>query len=201
MPMPAFAPFSNEDFEALGDWLVRRGKGIFDVVELEGFLTAIIIGPNTLSPIAWLPKVWGGKQPTKFKDLNELNRFIALVMGFHNSIAVVFETAPGEYEPTFYESGGRGKKVIIVDEWCVGFIKGMRMDSSGWKLLRRERPELLRPIELFGTQGGWRECEAGGEAKMHAMWSPRIAPAVRDIHAFWLPHRERIRASPAPRQH
>jgi len=199
--MPPFAPFSSEDFETLGDWLVRRGKGIFDVVELEGFLTAIIIGPNALSPLAWLPKVWGGKQPTKFKDLGELNRFMALVMGFYNSIAVVFETAPREFEPTFYESRGRGKKVIVVDEWCVGFVKGVRMDSSGWKRLRREKPELLRPIELFGTAGGRRECEASGETKMHALWSPRIAPAVRAIYAFWLPHRKRVRAPPAPLRH
>ena len=61
--MPAITPFSDEDFETLGNWLVRRAKGISDIVELEGFLTAIVIGPNTLSPLAWLPKVWGGKNP------------------------------------------------------------------------------------------------------------------------------------------
>lgn len=199
--MGPFVPFSDEDFKTLSDWLMRRGKGIFDVVELEGFLTAIVIGPNTLSPLAWLPKVWGGNQPTGFKDPDELNRFIALIMGFYNSIAVVFETAPGEFEPTFYESRDKGRKVIIVDEWCVGFIKGMRMDSRGWKLLKRERPELLKPIELFGTRGGWLECEARGELAMHTEWSPRVAPAVRDIHAFWLPHRKRVLESRTRRQH
>ena len=199
--MPSFIPFSDNEFEALGNWLMRRGKGIFDIVELEGFLTAVIIGPNTISPLAWLPKVWGGKQPTAFKDLDELNRFIALVMGFYNSIVADFETAPAEFEPTFYQSKGKGRKVIIVDEWCVGFIKGMRLDSAGWKLLKRERPELLKPIQLFGTRGGWNECEAGGEVKMHAAWSPRIAPAVRDIYAFWLPYRQRSLASRAERPH
>ena len=44
------AQFSDEDFETLSDWLGRRDKGIADIVELEGFLTAVIIGPNTLSP-------------------------------------------------------------------------------------------------------------------------------------------------------
>jgi hypothetical protein len=42
--------FSEEDFQTLSDWLLRRGKGIFDIVELDGFFTAIVIGPNTLSP-------------------------------------------------------------------------------------------------------------------------------------------------------
>jgi len=199
--MPAFAQFSDEDFGTLSDWLMCRRKGIYDIVELEGFLTAIIIGPNTLSPIAWLPKVWGGKHPTGFKDLDELNRFIALVMGFYNSIVAIFETAPGEFEPTFYQSQGKSRKVIIVDEWCAGFIKGMRMDSTAWKFLKRQRPDLLKPVELFGTRRGWYECEAAGEVKMHAVWSPRVAPAVRGIHAYWLPHRQRTLASRSQRPH
>ena len=187
------AEFPDEDFEELSDWLRGRGKGITDIVELEGFLTAIVIGPNTLSPLAWLPKVWGGKPD--LKDLDELNRFVALVMRFYNSIVVIFETTPNEFEPTFYERKIRGKAVFIVDEWCWGFIKGMRLDTVGWKPLRRERPELLKPLKLFGTNAGFRELDAGGADKMHALWSPRIAPAVRDIHTYWLPHRRRILGS------
>jgi uncharacterized protein len=156
---------------------------IYDVIELEGSLTAIVIGPNTLSPLQWPPKVWGGKTP-KFGDLEELNRFTALVMGFYNSIVAAFEFAPGEFEPTFYESRMGRKRVIIVDEWCTGFLKGIRLDSPSWKPLKRERPELLKPIELFGSVAGWRELKAGGEVRMHTTWSPRIAPAVREIYAY-----------------
>ncbi len=194
------AEFSNEDFETLSDWLLRRGKGIFDIVELEGFLTAIVIGPNTLSLLSWLPKIWGGKHPD-FRDLEEMNRFVALVMRFYNNIVLTFETSPGEFAPTFYESQVKRKTVIIVDEWCAGLMKGLRLDSASWKLLKRERPELLKPLELFGTRAGWRELEAGGEAAMHEKWSPRIAPAVRDIHAFWLPHRRRVVSEHRSRPH
>jgi uncharacterized protein len=186
--------FSDKDFEDLSDWLMRRDRGIFDIVELDGFLTAIVIGPHTLSPLSWLPKVWGGKQP-KFKDTEELNRFLALVMGYYNLIVASFESDPGRFEPTFYESKLEGKTVIVVDEWCGGFVKGMRLDCAGWKPLKRERPDLLKPIELFGTRRGWRELEAGGETAMHAAWSPRIAPAVREIYAFWLPHRQQVLSS------
>jgi hypothetical protein len=66
----------------------------------------------------------------------------------------------------------------------------MRLDTPGWKPLKRERPDLLKPIELFGTPAGWRELEATGDAAMHAAWSPRIAPVIRDIYAYWLPHRQ-----------
>jgi len=185
-PLPS--TFTNDEFEELAAWLERRSTGIYDIVELEGFLTAIVIGPNTLSPNLWLPKVWGGKAP-KFKDLEELNHFIALVMGLHNDLALIFDQAPDQFHPTFYESKVDSRRVRIVDEWCVGFLKGMRLDSAGWKPLKREQPEILKPIELFGSKAGWRELKAGGDEKMHRRWAPKITPAVRSIHAYWIPHR------------
>jgi uncharacterized protein len=183
-----YPSFSNDAFDELAAWLIRRRTGITDVVELEGFLTALVIGPNTVSPALWLPKVWGGRTP-KFKDLAEMNRFVALVMGLYNDIALTFDQAPQTFRPTFYESRVERRRVVIVDEWCFGFLKGMRLDARGWKPLKRERPELLKPIELFGSPAGWKECEAGGDEKMHGRWSPKVAPAVRAIHAYWIPHR------------
>ena len=183
-----FSPFTEEKFDELAAWLERRSKGILDIVELEGLLTALVIGPNLVHPTTWLPKVWGGKNP-KFNDLEELNRFVALLMGLHNDLALVFDQAADQFEPTFYESTSAGKQVQIVDEWCVGFLKGMRLDAASWKPLKRERPELLKPIELFGSKAGWRELDAGGAEKMHRLWAPRITPAVIAIHAFWIPHR------------
>ena len=40
------AQLSDEDFETLSDWLGRRGKGITDIVELEGFRTVIVTAPG-----------------------------------------------------------------------------------------------------------------------------------------------------------
>ena len=43
---PVPCPFSDEEFDELAAWLERRSTGIGDIVELEGLLTAIVIGPN-----------------------------------------------------------------------------------------------------------------------------------------------------------
>jgi uncharacterized protein len=189
------ALFSDDDFEQLNAWLLKRAREICDIVTLEGFLTAIVIGRDTISPMLWLSKVWGKGKP-QFKDLGELNHFTALVMGLYNEIAGCFEQDSASFEPSFYEQRYDDQTVVIVDEWCEGFIKGMRLDTEGWKPLKRERPELLRPIELFGTRAGWRKLEQGGEAAMHATWSVRIAPAVRAIYAYWLPYRRAVQATP-----
>src|ERR1017187_2979184 len=133
------ASFSDSDFEQLAAWLQRRHSGILDIVTLEGFLTAILISPNTISTMLWLPKVWGKGKP-RFKDLQELNRSVPLVMGLYNEIAGCFEQDPAAFAPSFYERPLNDKTVIIVDEWCEGFIKGIRVDTEGWKPLKRERP-------------------------------------------------------------
>jgi uncharacterized protein len=188
--MPAsIQEFTDEQFEELDEWLLRRPTGITDMVELEGFLTAIVIGPNTLSPNRWLAKVWGGKP--KFRDLEEMNRFLALVMGFYNHLVSWFEHAPEQFHPTFYERKVDGRKIHIVDEWCYGFVKGMRLDAPGWKPLKKGRPELLKPLLLFGTPAGWKEIDASGDpAGIHKRWSRKITPAVSAIHQYWLAVRE-----------
>jgi uncharacterized protein len=177
-----------EIFDELADWLDRRRTGITDIVELEGFLTAVVIGPNTINPTLWLPKVWGGRKP-KFMNIDEMNRFVALVMALYNDLVLTFDQAPETFRPTFYESKVDRRRIIIVDEWCWGFLKGIRLDAKGWKPLKQENPELLTPIELFGSPAGWEELKSGGEVKMHRRWSPKVTPAVKAIHAFWIPHR------------
>lgn len=188
--MSAFEPpnFSDEDFDLLEAWLERRGKGILDIVELEGFLTAVAIGPVTLMPSRWLPRVLGGRN-SGFRTKQEFNEFLRLVMGFYNHIIMWFQHDPENFEPTFYERRVKGKRIFVVDEWCWGFMKGVRLNSADWKPLKKDRPELLKPIQLFGTTAGFRELDAGGAVPMHAKWSPQITPAVRAIHAYWLPKR------------
>jgi predicted nucleotidyltransferase len=60
-------------------------------------------------------------------------------------------------------------------------MKGVRLNSAEWKPLKRERPELLKPLELFGTTAGFRELDAGGAAVMHRKWSPK------GIRGFFMP--------------
>jgi hypothetical protein len=48
-----------------------------------------------------------------------MNRFVALVMGLFNDIVFIFDQAPQEFRPTFYESRDAGRRITIVDE-CAG---------------------------------------------------------------------------------
>ena len=49
------------DGDELGSFLrsVTVGEDAMDISMLDGFLTALVVGPTNLPPSLWLPKVWG----------------------------------------------------------------------------------------------------------------------------------------------
>jgi len=78
---PLMESLDEGEFEELDDLLLSDDlpDGCMDVVTLEGFLTAIAIGPVTLIPEHWLPSVFGsdaegGSVAKTARDLVE-NRF------------------------------------------------------------------------------------------------------------------------------
>jgi hypothetical protein len=73
-------------------------------------------------------------------------------------------------------------------------------DFLAFGVLSRDRFEV---IHLYGTKGGWERLKELIEAHedrvaRHQAFVDRIAPAARDIHAYWLARRaprERLRSS------
>ena len=55
------------------------------ISDLDGFLTAIAIGPELIKPSEWLPVVWGGEQPV-FADQNEAQAVLDAIMNRYNEI-------------------------------------------------------------------------------------------------------------------
>ena len=54
-------PLSDKEFDELDAFLLsdRTSDDAMTMDTLHGFLTAILIGPETIMPSEWLPKVWG----------------------------------------------------------------------------------------------------------------------------------------------
>jgi uncharacterized protein len=99
--------------------------------------------------------------------------------------------------------------VPIIDEWCWGYVKGIALDPEGWQPLIDARPEWLEVIQLYGTKSGWERLKELVDAHKdsvarHRAFVDRLAPAARNIHAYWLARRaprERLRQpnkAPAP---
>lgn len=117
-------PLSQSEIDALEGFLASphlQGSSM-DVPMLEGFLTAIVIGPRMVMPGEWLPRVWDrydASVASAFVDRRQAERITALLMRFMNGIADTFMNEPDAFEPIFCQRERRG-----APEWCEGFLAG-----------------------------------------------------------------------------
>ena len=105
-------PLSADELDALDDFLANESieDTSMDVSTLEGFLTAIAIGPRTVMPSEWLPWVWDmedGESEAGFESVEQANRIISLVMRYYNAVVHAFMDDPASFEPVFW-SGTNG---------------------------------------------------------------------------------------------
>ena len=126
-----------------------------DVSGLDGFLCAVLSGPNVIMPSEWMRWVWDfteGKQSPKFTSEKQAQRILDLLMRHANDIAVTLTQFPQYYEPLFLKRDHKGRTVSIVDEWCCGYVKGIALDPSGWQPLFEAHPDWFEAIHLYGTE-------------------------------------------------
>lgn len=199
-------PLSDEEIERLQTILLDRvdedavtdGKdeGVLDVSELDGLLTAVVSGPVTIVPSRWLPAVWGDFEPM-WRSVDDYGAFMSMLMRHMNSIAEILIEEPEAFEPMYLEHIWKGKVVVVVDEWCEGYMRGVGLAADEWRAGPPEISGLLDPIRAFTAETNWlaHEIPDGGQVKK---LRDAIAPNVRAIHAYWLARRAEDAPSAAP---
>lgn len=189
------------------DWLeaVLLNYGNDDSVlcfsELDGFLTAIVSGPNMISPNIWLSRLWGcGDYHPKWTSEKEMTRFVGLCFQHMNDIAGCLHDAPEQFEPIFNGREVKGKTYTIVEEWCFGYMKGRSLDD--WSAL----PEALRPsleaIALHGLEKNFPVIEKMSPAQFEQSIA-LIQPAALALYQHWLAQRmpaDTVRPAPVRRE-
>lgn len=182
---------SEEELEFLDEALLKYGNdhSLLNISALDGFLTAVVSGPNMILPSQWYPAMWGGAgcEPA-WENQSEMQRFMALVMQHMNSIADVLVTQPENFEALFYEREFEGEHFLLTDEWCEGYMLGTRLDQTGWA---QTPPELvqnhLSAIHLFS--GEFDDQILNMSNSVVDSLQSKIEPAVRALHAYWLQQR------------
>jgi uncharacterized protein len=194
-------PLDDEELDLLDEFLLERmddetadriaaaggDEGILDMSELDGFLTAIVSGPNSIMPSRWLPVVWGA-EPPKWESPDEFEAVFALIMRHLNSNVATLMQAPDQFEPMFNESRLEGKTYLVVDEWCIGYMRGIALDADAWTESDPQVAALLRPIRLWGTEEGWDQLDSMSEEDQ-ARERDAIPGSVRALHQYWLSRR------------
>ena len=199
MQMNLNQPLSSEEMEMLDEFLLYRtaddaydaGKdeGVFNLSMLDGFLTAVVSGPEMAPPSQWLPSLWGDDEQI-WDSEDQFRRIMSLLMRHMNGIAGALLEAPDDFEPIFLSREVEGKEYLIVDGWCEGYLRGVSLSSAKWNKGGKEIRSLLEPIALFGSEALDEELAKLPVEQIEAL-QQAVTPAVREIYRFWMARREK----------
>ena len=140
MKVPAY--LDDEQIERLANLLDQRAvpfKG-FNLEALDGYLTALVLGPDTVPAEEWQPAVWG--KPPRWADEEERAQIEALLMGHYNmaSQRVRFgdDDLPDHLAPLLWLPEDPEKEEEQEDEldvgrdWTLGFFSGVQLREDAW---------------------------------------------------------------------
>ena len=200
-PHRMMEPLSEDELEELDRFLLQELPSVVDCMtldELDGFLHAIAIGPETVMPNRWLPKVWnlddGGMMPP-MDSLERVNHLLSLVMRHYNSIVSHLEQMPDNLQPIFGTDQSKEGEYDDAGLWAHGFIEGVKLSLSAWQplLSSPQGQEWYRPLQLLGdddvTMANLDRIST--KAQIEAL-NQEVVNSVLQMHAHWLPLRQAV---------
>jgi len=105
--------------------------------ELDGFFCALVVGPETILPSEYMPRIWGGDKPAEgpvYDSEGQLRFVLDLLMRYWNGIAQ--SIAEGDpHTPAMFgaDDADRGRG------WATGFLGGLLLRQDAWVPLLRHR--------------------------------------------------------------
>jgi uncharacterized protein len=188
---------SGRELDELEGFLLSSSglKQPMNLEMVDGFLTALIVGPDTVMPSDWLPYVWdisGGGHSPEFHTPEQASRIIGIIMRMMNSIVSNFDECPDGYTPLpeMVEYGGDAEKRGAVRLWCIGFLMGISIREKSWEQLLGDEAAADSTNIISAVAGMFRDELQIGEEKEYELWVS-VPEAVRKIRAFWMPYRRR----------
>lgn len=164
---------------------------------LDGYLTALVIGPSSLKPSLWLPRVWGPRVSDEpaFESMEQAQHILDLILRHMNSIIdslrhdadaheSIFDTLVYENDPREYADG---------EMWAHGFMAGIALCRKDWQPFFDEpdAAEVLRPIHLLGSDDATPEEIALTETpEQREEIGKQISASVARIYRYWQPFRQ-----------
>jgi uncharacterized protein len=189
--LPLDNPLSEAEYDELDDFMRSDSQpsDCMDISSLDGFLTALVVGPEEVPQSEWFPVIWGtrGGQPL-FHSKKQEKRIRRLVTRFYHEVVRTFNVENGQFVPLFTYWLGEGKPQPSGMEWCTGFYLGFALRDEAWKPLceDEEHGELLDPIFFFLDEEDRLEIAAGRDPEsMREEMLGLIVPSVFGINDYW----------------
>jgi uncharacterized protein len=196
-------PLSQTELEELDELLLSFAEqheaatgedldSVLSASELDGFMTAVLSGPEFIEPAEWFAAMFSGEPPDFEADV-KVQYMFTLLMRHLNSIDELLDDDPEQFEPMLGYREVDGVDVEVADEWCMGYLRGISLRAEQWEPLWEDQPEALTTIALFGTPEGWDELEKL-DAETQQGFREMLPAMVRTIYGYW----QTLRRTPDP---
>ncbi|MBP2295246.1 YecA/YgfB family protein [Azospirillum rugosum] len=167
------------DANELEIYLRARGRmaPVSRLDALDGYLTAVLIGPKFIDPSIWIGQLLGERALLAVEETRE-NLAIQAVAHHHNRLSETMTQFPYLYRPQLPPHRDGGWDPMF---WSLGFLAATRLAPRAWKSVTNpDKPEhaafqALDPM-LFGTEA---IAEAGVPAQAKAILDLREHFKVR----------------------
>jgi uncharacterized protein len=160
------------------------GDDVMTLPELDGFLTALAIGPEPIPSDEWLPIIWNGGEPL-FRDDAQAQAVLRAIAS--RSDDIVHGLRDGSYGPLMdVDADDRP----LPQSWALGFMTGASLRQEAWtKLFESEDDDAIAyPIlALCEDEEGKPlfDLSARDRKFLIANAPEMIAGAVADIADYW----------------
>ena len=139
MKAPSF--LDDAQIERLSDLLDQRAvpfKG-FNLEALDGYLSALVVAPETVPAEEWQPAVWG--TPPRWADAAEREQVEALLQGHWNMASQRVrhgdDDLPEHLAPLLWlpeeAEAEHPDELDVGRDWAFGFFRGVELRETAWE--------------------------------------------------------------------
>ncbi len=199
-------PLSDPELDELEGFLASDlvPQDCMDLEMLDGFLTAIVSGPDNVQPSEWLPQVWseGARSSNPaFASSEQAQRIMGLMLRHMVGIQRTLGESPTRFKPLLYmpdektrsDKTRNDKTPPEASAWSEGYMAGVKLRDDEWQPLydSADARDWVFPIEAlaFGDQDP-EFVEWVDDKEKRASLVDELAVASVLIYRFWQDRRK-----------
>jgi uncharacterized protein len=158
-------------------------KRAMSALELDGYLTGVIVAPSPIRPSQWMAGLWAEETPV-FDDVVQTEAVLSAVGTMFNTLSTKIEQSLRrleaervcDYRPAYQTPAGKPSHEAV-KSWVCGFWKAMQLTPSDWHALAADQ----RMQVIITPFVGFMQVGAGEAIELAPDINERLDEAAEDI--------------------
>jgi uncharacterized protein len=156
--------------DAASTWLAflaspAAPQSAMSLLELDGYLSGVIVAPSLIRPSRWMAGLWIEKEPV-FDDARQAQLVLSAVGVMFNALSTRIEQSLRrletervcDYRPAFQTDDGKPSHDVI-RRWATGFWRAMELVPTDWHALAADDRTQVLIAPFVGFIGAGRDAD------------------------------------------